>query len=372
MIYLDANASEPLRPEARDAACAAMDVSGNPASVHQAGRAARRIIESARECLAVQFAARPQDVVFTSGATEANALAIHALGVGRTVLVGATEHDAVRAAAPNAVTIPVLPNGLIDPQVLDDLLTQHPHALVCLMAANNETGVLHDIARASRVCTSHKALLHVDAAQAAVRARQDWLGLGASSIVVSGHKAGGLLGAGAVIFAPPFGEQVTPMIKGGGQERGWRGGTPAIPAIASMAAAFSAPYEAMKIAGYRNDIEAFCVGFGARIAGQGVARLPNTLNLALPGMRADTQLIALDSAGIAVSAGSACSSGKIAASHVLLAMGYGERAAQAIRVSLPWNVTVADIVAFKQAYETMAKRALHRGTVTLTQAQFAN
>ncbi|HQT64744.1 MAG: cysteine desulfurase [Acidocella sp. 20-57-95] len=372
MVYLDANASEPLRPEAREAALAAMVATGNPASVHQAGREVRRILESAREALATQFAARAQDVVFTSGATEANALAIHALSAGRTVLVGATEHDAVRAAAPNAITIPVLPDGLIDPQVLDDLLTQHPHALVCLMAANNETGVLHDITRAARVCNAHKALLHVDAAQAAVRARQDWLRLGASSIVVSAHKAGGLLGAGAVIFAPPFGEQVAPIIKGGGQERGWRGGTPAIPAIASMAAAFSVPYDAAKITGYRDDIEAFCVGLGAHVAGQGAPRLPNTLNIALPGVRADTQLISLDSAGIAVSAGSACSSGKIAASHVLLAMGFGELAAQAVRVSLPWNVSGSDIVAFKQAYETMAKRALHRGTVTLTQAQFAN
>ncbi|MDE8348091.1 MAG: aminotransferase class V-fold PLP-dependent enzyme [Acidocella sp.] len=372
MVYMDANASEPLRPEARAAAQAAMEVTGNPSSVHQAGRAARRVLEAARESLAERFRARAQDIVFTSGATEANALAIHALGRGRPILIGATEHDAVRAAAPEATVIPVLPSGLVDLLLLDQMLAESPNALVCLMAANNETGVLHDIAAAAWVCAAHGALLHVDAAQAAGRCPEDWLKLGAASFALSGHKAGGPLGAGALVFSSTYGEHVAPLLKGGGQERGWRGGTPGLPAIAGMAVALDAPYETLKIAEYRDDIEAFCVELGAQVMGADAARLPNTVGLALPGVRADTQLIALDTAGVAVSAGSACSSGKVAASHVLVAMGMGALAGQAIRVSLPWNVTKADCEAFKHAYQIMARRALHHGAVPLTEARSAD
>ena len=354
MLYLDANASEPVRPAALAAALAALDVA-NPASIHGPGRAARRILEDARERLARIFNTRPQDVVFTSGATEANALAIASLGAGRTLLVGATEHDAVRAAAPGAVPIPVTAHGLVDPDVLDRLLAAHPGALVCLMAANNETGVLHDLAMAAALCARHGALLHVDAAQAAGRQRRDWLGLGAASLAISGHKFGGPMGAGALILGR--GHDVAPQLHGGGQEMGRRGGTPALPAIAGMAAALAEPYEGDSIASYRDDIEAFCVGQGATLAGAGAPRLPNTSCLTLPGVRAETQLIALDLAGIAVSAGAACSSGKVAASHVLAAMGLGPLAGQAIRVSLPWNATAAAVPAFAQAYAAMAARA---------------
>ncbi len=353
----------------------AMAAGGNPSSVHQAGRAARRILEFSRESIAAGFGARAQDVVFTSGATEANALAIHALGQGRTVLFGATEHDAVRAALPAGVEIPVLPDGLVDLAALDRLLSAHPGALVCLMAANNETGVLHDIAGAVAICRGHGALLHVDAAQAAGRRREDWLGMGAASAAISGHKAGGPLGAGALLLAPAFGQLVAPLQKGGGQERGWRGGTPGLPAVAGMAAALQAVYDEVIIAAYRDEIEAFCMGLGGVVAGIGAPRLGNTLCVALPGMRADTQLIALDIAGVAVSAGAACSSGKVAASHVLLAMGFGALAAQAIRISLPWNVSRDDIDAFKSAYAAMAARkaasALRQAAVPLNRSQLA-
>ena len=354
MLYLDANATEPLRPAARDAACAAMQAA-NPASVHRAGRAARRILEDARDALAAAFHARPADIVFTSGATEANALAVTALGRGRPVLIGATEHDAVRAAASRATTIPVMPDGLIDAGALEHLLAAHPGALVCLMAANNETGVLHDLAMAAALCARHGAALHVDAAQAAARVRQDWLALGAVSIAISGHKAGGPMGAGALILRPD--QNLAPLIAGGGQEMGRRGGTPALPAIAGMAAALAEPYDGTAIAGWRDAIEAFCAGQGARVAGRAAPRLPNTACLILPGVRADTQLIALDLAGIAVSAGAACSSGKLAASPVLAAMGYGAQAGQAIRVSLPWNATASCVPAFTAAYAAMAARA---------------
>jgi cysteine desulfurase len=357
MIYLDANATEPLRAEARNAAITAMGAA-NPSSVHGPGRLARRILEDARESLGEKLHARPQDIVFTSGATEANALAIHALGAARPILIGATEHDAIRAAAPGAIIVPVTASGPVDPEILAAALHAHPNALLCLMAANNETGVLHDIETAGRLCAETGALLHVDAVQAAARAPQDWLALGAASFAISGHKAGGPMGAGALILAPAHAEKLMPLIKGGGQELGRRGGTPPLPAIAGMAAAFNAAGNP-DILSYRDEIAAFCESQGAVLIGKAAPRLPNTLCLAYPGIRADTQLIALDIAGFAVSAGSACSSGKVAQSHVLLAMGLGELAGQAIRVSLPWNIEAAHITAFNTAYAAMLNRALH-------------
>jgi cysteine desulfurase len=356
MVYLDANATEPLRPEARQASMAAMELA-NPSSIHQPGRAARKILEESRESVARYFNAWPGDVIFTSGATEANALAVHALGAGRPVLVGATEHDAVRAAAPGCVVVPVLADGTADLQALTGLLSKNPGALVCMMAANNETGVLHDIAKVADICMAHDALLHVDAVQAVGRCNRDWLRLGAASFAVSGHKFGGPMGAGALVVS--HNRAVSPQLRGGGQEQGRRGGTPALPAIAGLAAALGGAYDAANIAVYRDEIEAFCVGLGAVAMGAGAPRLPNTVCLALPGVRADTQLIALDMAGIAVSAGSACSSGKLASSHVLEAMGAGALAGQAIRVSLPWNVTADVVPTFCRAYKATAARALH-------------
>ncbi|GLR65777.1 cysteine desulfurase [Acidocella aquatica] len=355
-MYLDANATEPLRPEAKAAAVAAMGLA-NPASVHGAGRAARKVLEDAREAVAGCFNAKTGDVIFCSGATEANALAVHALGAGRAVFYGATEHDCVRAAAPGAGVIPVLPDGTVDMEALEGLLAGQPGALVCLMAANNETGVRHDIAAVAVLCARHGALLHVDAVQAAGRCREEWLGMGAASIAISGHKMGGPMGAGALVVSA--GREIMADLRGGGQELGRRGGTPALPAIAGMAAALGGGYEAARIAGYRDEIEAFCVRLGAVALGAGANRLVNTTCLALPGARAQTQLIALDMAGFAVSAGAACSSGKVAESHVLRAMGAGALAGQAIRVSLPWNVAAQVVPAFCGAYEAMAKRALH-------------
>ena len=355
-MYLDANATEPLRPEAKAAAVAAMGLA-NPASVHGAGRAARKTMEDAREAVARCFNAQPGDVIFCSGATEANALAVHALGAGRAVFYGATEHDCVRAAAPEGAVIPVLPDGTLDLPALEGLLAGQPGALVCLMAANNETGVRHGMAAAAAVCARHGALLHVDAVQAAGRCREDWLGMGAASIAISGHKIGGPMGAGALVVSA--GREIRPDLRGGGQELGRRGGTPALPAIAGMAAALGGGYEAARIAGYRDEIEAFCVRLGAVALGAGANRLVNTTCLALPEVKAQTQLIALDMAGVAVSAGSACSSGKVAQSHVLQAMGAGALAGQAIRVSLPWNAPPEVVAGFCRAYEAMAKRALH-------------
>lgn len=350
MAYLDANATEPLRPEARAAALAAMDIVGNPSSVHGAGRAARAVLEAARRAIADRFGAAATAVVFTSGGTEADALAIAALGQGRRIIVGATEHEAVRAAAPGAAVLPVDAHGVVQLDALPALLASGP-ALLCLMLANNETGTIQPVLEAARICHAHGALLHVDAVQAAGRIPVDLGALGADSLALSGHKLGGPKGAGALLLAP--GREITATMKGGGQERGRRGGTPALPSIAGFAAAASAP--PAQPGPFRAAIEAAAASCGAIILG-GANRLPNTSCLALPGVAAEAQVIALDLAGVHVSAGAACSSGKVSRSHVLDAMRLGALANQAIRVSLPWNASWDDVAAFRVAYSAMAGR----------------
>ncbi len=360
-LYLDANATEPLRPEARAAVLCALDLVGNPSSVHGAGRAARRLLETAREQVAARFGASPAEVVFTSGGTEANALAIAALGRGRRVLVGATEHPAVLAAAPGATVLPVLLDGRLDLRALEAALAEGPPALVCLMAANNETGVLHPLAEAAALCRAQGAWLHVDGVQAAGRVP---LVLGpADSLAISGHKLGGPKGAGALLLRP--GLDLPALIAGGGQERGRRGGTEALPAIAGLGAAAEAadPTAAARLAALRDAIEA---GAGAQVAGAGAARLPNTTSLVLPGIPAETQVIALDLAGVQVSAGSACSSGKVKASHVLAAMGLGEAAGSAIRVSLPWDAAPDAAERFLEAWSAMRGRLSRKGLAAAT------
>ncbi len=357
MIYLDANAGEPLRPEAVQAALAVMEQAGNPASIHAAGRAARRVLEASRHTIAERLGGRPGNLVFTSGGTEANNLAVTALGAGRQVIRSAVEHDAIRAPCQDALVVPVDDAGIIRLEELAAMLRRCGPALVCLMLANNETGVVQPVAEAAGLCRAAGAWLHVDAAQAAGRLPVDIHALGATSLAVSSHKAGGPAGAGGLLVAD--GIAVEPQIRGGGQELGRRGGTPNLAAIAGFAAALAvedADY-ATRLTPWRGRIEAAALSAGAEICGAGAARLANTVCLALPGRRADLQVIMLDQMGFAVSAGAACSSGRITASHVLEAMGLGERAGQAIRVSLPWNTTASDVEAFIVAYQDMATRA---------------
>jgi cysteine desulfurase len=352
-IYLDANASEPLRPEARDAIVQSLAHVGNPASIHAAGRAARRLLEDARATVAACVGAAPADLVFVSGGTEANATAIAALSAGHRILIGATEHDAVRAAAPDAALLPVHPDGTIDLGALERALAAQPPALVCLMLANNETGVLHPMAEVAALCRAHGARLHIDAVQALGRIPLDRAALGADTLALSAHKLGGPQGAGGLVLAP--GLYLPPLIAGGGQERGRRGGTPPLPAIAGFAAAVSAATGAAHLAPLRDRLEQAALAAGAVLCGTG-PRLPNTACLALPGLRAETQVISLDLAGIAVSAGAACSSGRVTESRVLAAMGLGPLAGCAIRVSLPWNTEDSHIDAFIAAYTDMAHR----------------
>jgi cysteine desulfurase len=255
--------------------------------------------------------------------------------------------------------LPVDRQGVADLAALPALLGDGP-ALVCLMAANNETGTIQPIAEAAALCHAAGALLHVDAVQAAGRIVVDLAAMGADSLALSGHKLGGPQGAGALLATPTAAALLTPLIGGGGQERGRRGGTPPLPAIAGFAAAAEAATGAEALAGLRAEVERAAVAAGAVVVGAGAPRLANTTGLALPGVAAQTQVIALDLAGVMVSAGAACSSGKVTRSHVLAAMGLGALAGEAIRVSLPWNANAADVRCFADAYQAMATRLSRR------------
>lgn len=387
-IYLDANATEPLRPAARDALLDGLSIEGNPSSVHAAGRKARSLLEQARRSLAGAFGREADCCVFTSGGTEADTLAVHAFGkhAGRRILIGATEHDAVRRVAPHAGVIPVNEQGVIDCSALEALLVEAQKAgetaLVCVMAANNETGVYAPLEDIATLCRQYEAFLHIDAVQAAGRmpmpgqscAEWDYFSkaleggfLKEASLAVSAHKMGGPKGSGALLL--PEDKPLMPLLPGGGQERGRRGGTPALAAHMGMVAALqeSQKQDWVAIAALRDQLQDVLVAAGAELVGGKVARLPNTLNVILPGVASQMQLMMLDIAGFCVSAGSACSSGKVARSHVLEAMGLGERAGQALRVSLPWNVTKESVEAFGNAYIDMVKHFSERGLVKAPQ-----
>ncbi|HEX3984749.1 MAG TPA: aminotransferase class V-fold PLP-dependent enzyme [Acidisoma sp.] len=357
--YLDANATEPMRGQGREAVVAALDTLGNPSSIHGDGRAARKLLEDAREALAARFGGAARNLVFTSGGTEADAVAIHGLSRGGRVLRGATEHPAVIESAGDAAgVLPVDEEGRIRLEVLEAALVADKPALVSVMLANNETGTVQPVAEIARLCRAAGVLFHVDAVQGAGRMPFDFATLGADAVSLSAHKLGGPPGAGALLLTRDAADRLQPLTLGGGQERGRRGGTHALPNIAGFAAAALAcrPEDAARLAPWRDAMEQAAVAAGAVILGGGAERLPNTTCLALAGARAEAQVIALDLAGISVSAGSACSSGKIARSHVLEAMGAGDLAAQAIRVSLPWNATEDSVAAFIAAYQAMAAR----------------
>lgn len=361
MIYLDANATEPLRPEGRAAAIDAMSLVGNPSSPHSAGRQARTILDHARRRLSAHLGVHPDNCIFTSGGTEANTLAVKGLGKGRRRLVGATEHDAVLKASDDTDQVeilPVLTDGRINLAILEEKLADRSQeTLVCIMLANNETGVINPVREISRLCRAAQAVLHVDAVQAVGRLPVNLTDLGADSVALSGHKFGGLKGAGALVLAGNGPVVVPPLQAGGGQERGRRGGTQALHAIAAMAAALDAALaHSVDLGTFRDKIEDAARGQGALVCGAEAPRLANTSCLVLPDVRSEAQLIALDLAGFCVSAGSACSSGKVGGSHVLHAMGLGEMAANALRVSLPWNVEAHHVDEFILAYAKMAAR----------------
>lgn len=363
--YLDHNATSPLRPEAAAAMREAMAELGNPSSVHRFGRAARKRLEDARERVAAALGAAPADLVFTSGGTEANALALAGAGRAR-VLVSAIEHESVRAALPGAETVPVTAAGQVDLVALEALLKRPgPPALVSVMAANNETGAIQPVAAVVALARAHGALVHVDAVQALGKFDPlfDVAAVGADYAAVSAHKIGGPAGIGALYVRA--GAPLAAQIRGGGQERGRRAGTENLFGIVGFAAAVGA----LATAEHREAL-ARQAEWTRRMAEAMTARVPeaivfgrqdqhlaNTLCVALPGLAAETQVMALDLAGVAVSAGSACSSGKVRPSHVLEAMGAGRDAAgAAIRISLGWSTNEADVTRGLEAWLDMASR----------------
>jgi cysteine desulfurase len=359
--YLDWNATAPLRPEAAAAAAAALGHCGNPSSVHRGGRSARQIVERARAEVAALVAAAPADVVFVSGGTEANHLAL--LGAGRErVLVSAVEHDSVRLAIPAAEPIPVDRDGVVIIPALDRMLAAADQpALVSVMLANNETGVLQPVADIAALAHAHHALFHCDAVQAAGKMALDRGAIGADFVTLSGHKLGGPPGIGALVLRS--GIEPSPLLRGGGQERGRRAGTENLPGIAGFGAAAAAAraeiarYDGVRRLRERLEAEVAALAPDAVVLGADVPRLPNTSALALPGIAAETQIIALDLDGVMVSSGAACSSGKVGPSHVLAAMAIApELAAATIRVSLGWSSSEADIEHFLAAWTAIRRR----------------
>ena len=359
VTYLDHNATSPLRPAAREALLAALESGGNPSSVHGTGRGARRRLEDAREAVAVAVGAAPAQVVFTSGGSEANALAI-GCAEGERVFVSAVEHPSVLAARAEIVTLPVDRYGVVDLAALDGLLAETGGAaLVSVMAANNETGVLQPIAHVAEIARRHGARVHCDAVQALGRVPLDLPALGIHMLSLSAHKVGGAPGVGALVLAD--GEDVAPLIRGGGQERGRRAGTENVPAIAAFGAAAAeiaqTDDEAARLASLRDKLERRLgeLNPDIEIFASGVPRLANTSCFALPDLSAETALMALDLRGVAVSSGSACSSGKVGPSHVLAAMGVPQALARgALRVSLGWSTMEDDIERFTTAWTAVA------------------
>jgi cysteine desulfurase len=361
MIYLDWNATAPVRPEAVTAVSAALTTLGNPSSVHGFGRVARRVLNTARDDVAALVHAASAEVIFTSGGTEANALALLGLP-GRRVIVAAIEHDSVRAAAPDAAIIPAQTDGGVDLGALDALLGADPRpTLVSLMLANNETGVILDIASAAAITHRHGALLHCDAIQAAGKIAVDFAALDVDLMTLSAHKLGGPMGVGALVVR--HGLELRPLIRGGGQEQRRRGGTENLPGIAGFGAAAIVAKTSLdayrRVEELRDDAQRRLCALApdAVVFGAQAKRLPNTLCIAMPRVASSTQVIALDLAGAAVSAGAACSSGKVARSHVLDAMGVAPALAEcAIRISLGWSTTHADIDQLVDAWGALYAR----------------
>ena len=378
--YLDYNATCPVRPEVVDAVAAAMRVAGNSSSVHAEGRAARALVEEAREKLRRLVNAPVNGVIFTGGGTEAIHYALHGTarnGSMKRIFVSAIEHAAVPANAATTglpvETIPAARDGRADLGWLRDRLKSYDAGreggfLVCLMFANNETGVLQPVREAAEIAHEKGGLVFVDAAQAAGKAPVNFVMSGADLMAVTGHKFGGPIGVGALIAGPNL--PLEPVMRGGGHEQNRRAGTHNTPAIAGFGVACDLAGDCLAkapfIAALRDRMQQAAETAGAVIWGKGVERLPGTLSFSAPGFSSQTQLMAMDLAGIAISSGSACSSGKTKPSHVLAAMGADEAlAACGVRVSLGWSSTEEDAAAFcrewPEAYARVKSRSEQRG-----------
>ncbi|MBT7642030.1 MAG: cysteine desulfurase [Rhodobiaceae bacterium] len=366
--YLDYNATAPLRPEAREALLAALDI-GNPSSVHFEGRQARALVETARQDIAELVVAHPETVIFTSGGTEACNLALNLRQapkgkIGR-ILVSAIEHSAVlEATKPSGLpveTLPVTGDGLVDMQALEASLQDETPALVCVMLANNETGVLQPIAQIGALVKAHGSLLFCDGVQAAGKTPINMIAMGIDALSLSGHKLGAPMGVGALVTRP--GVVVPPQLIGGGQELGRRAGSENISGIAAFAAAARAAKAGLEafqgFAAQRDAMEAALLAAQpeVHIFGRDVERLANTSCFALAGLSSEALVMALDLDGLSVSAGSACSSGKVSRSHVLEAMGVSPHISKAVvRVSLGWQSHAEDTDKLVTAWAKLAAR----------------
>jgi cysteine desulfurase len=383
--YLDYNATAPLRPEAREAALAAMTTTGNPSSIHAEGRLARGLIEDARVDVARLAGVAFRCVTFVSGGTEAVNCALNpffGVGVGGApldrLLLNGGEHLCVlsghRFPAATVEIAPLAVDGRIDLDWLDSAVRRPGRVLLALQGANNETGVIQPVAEAAAMVHAAGGFVFCDAVQLAGRADCAIDALGADVLALSAHKMGGPRGAGALVAARDGFSLGEPLIRGGGQERGARGGTENVASIAGFAAAAracleEAAREAPRLSAMRDRLTCAVRGAAphAVVFGETAPRLPNTVCFAVPGVEAATLMIALDLAGLAVSSGSACSSGKAASSHVLAAMGAApELARGAIRLSLGWASREDDVPRFAEAFAaTMARMAAGRESFAL-------
>lgn len=379
-VYLDWNATTPLRPEAKAAMAAAWELGGNPSSVHAEGRQARRLVEQARAAVAGALGGLPRNVVFTSGGTEANALALTpslSRGSGpaaERLLVSAVEHASVltggRFPAGAIELAGVTRSGVVDLEQLRRSLEGRPPALVSVMLANNETGALQPVAEAAELVRAAGGLMHVDAIQAFGKIPFDINDMKADLVTVSAHKIGGPKGVGAVVLAEGL-SGFEPLLRGGGQELGRRAGTENVAGIAGFGAAVTAAMPALagdmaRLQDLRGRLEqGLRETEGMIVFSDDVRRLPNTVLFSVPGLKAETAVIGFDLAGIAVSSGSACSSGKVQPSHVLEAMGYGPDLAQgAVRLSLGWSTSEEDVNQCLQAWRKLSSTLLKVGRNT--------
>ena len=358
-IYLDYNATALIKEGVARAMIAALEIGGNPSSVHRLGRDARREVEHARALLSKHTGARPQDIIFTSGGTEANRLALTHCNRPR-LLASAVEHASVAAYCAEANALPVDATGRLKFSTLEKLLEDRgPETLASVMLANNETGVIQPIAEAAEIAHSAGALIHCDAVQGLGKAPLDLAALGVDLLTVSAHKIGGPAGVGALCLRPGLALEANRAA--GGQEQGRRPGTENLAGIAGFGAALETLEEDLaaqpNIEALRDRLEAALEPAGAHIFGKEAPRLSNTSCIAMPGVAAETQIMAFDLAGFCVSAGAACSSGKVQTSPVLAAMGVpDETAACAIRVSLGSSTTQDEIDAFADRWKHLFQR----------------
>lgn len=370
-IYLDHNATTALLPAAREALCAALDATGNPASVHAHGRAARALVEKARRAVAARAGARPADIVFTGSATEAIAGALRSapqtLDVAEIILSSAEHMAALKGAEAAGVpvtTIGVGPEGLVDLDTLARALAAADaagrRALVVLHAVNNETGVVQPYAEVAALVAPTPHLLLVDAVQLFGRRPLDFTSLKADMMAVSGHKIGAASGVGALIVGPRA--EAIRLLPGGGQEQGRRSGTEAVALIAAFGAAaeaFPGAWDEARLMALRDRVETGLLELAPdrAIFGAGAPRMGHVSNFAVPGLVSANALMGLDLMGVSISSGSACASGKVTRSHVLDAMGVDRALAEGgLRVSFGWSSTKADADGFLSAFAEILRR----------------